>query len=57
MEKLIKALNTIAEEDPTDPSSNNRPLSSKRLIHGQGQLQLDLVKYRVEKVNGISHGI
>ncbi len=53
MEKLIKALNTIAEEDPTIIIEQSATLK-QTLIHGQGQLQLDLVKYRVEKVNGIA---
>jgi len=53
MEKLIKALHTIEEEDPTLHIEQSATLK-QTLIHGQGQLHLDLIKYRIEKVNGIS---
>lgn len=53
MEKLMKALHTIAEEDPTvlvEQSASARQI----LLHGQGQLHLDLIKHRVEMVHGVS---
>ncbi|MEL6864715.1 MAG: elongation factor G [Bacteroidota bacterium] len=53
MEKLIKALNQIAEEDPTLILEQSQTLK-QTLLHGQGQLHLDIIKYRIEKVNNIS---
>lgn len=53
MEKLMKALNTIAGEDPTLVVEQSKTLK-QTLLHGQGQLHLDLIKYRIEVVNGIS---
>jgi elongation factor G len=53
MEKLIKALHQIEEEDPTLIVEQS-PTLKQTLVHGQGQLHLDLVKYRIEKVNGVS---
>ena len=53
MEKLMKALHQIEEEDPTIILEQSAQLK-QTLIHGQGQLHLDIVKYRVEKVNGIT---
>lgn len=53
MEKLIKSLQQISEEDPTLILEQSRTLK-QTLIHGQGQLHLDIIKYRIEKVNGIS---
>lgn len=55
MEKLIKSLLQISEEDPTLILEQS-PTLKQTIIHGQGQLHLDLVKYRVEKVNGITMG-
>ncbi len=52
MEKLMKALHQIEEEDPTLIVEQSKTLK-QTLIHGQGQLHLDLIKYRIEKVNGI----
>ena len=52
MEKLMKALHQIEEEDPTLIVEQS-PSLKQTIIHGQGQLHLDLVKYRIEKVNGI----
>ena len=52
MEKLIKALHVIEEEDPTLHLEQS-PTLKQTLLHGQGQLHLDLIKYRVEKVNGV----
>jgi len=53
MEKLIKALHIIEEEDPTMIIEQSAQLK-QTILHGQGQLHLDIVKYRIEKVNGIS---
>ncbi|GJM34854.1 MAG: elongation factor G [Saprospiraceae bacterium] len=53
MEKLIKALHQIEEEDPTLILEQSKTLK-QTLLHGQGQLHLDLVKYRIEKVHNIS---
>ncbi len=52
MEKLIKALHQIQEEDPTLIVEQSHTLK-QTILHGQGQLHLDLIKYRIEKVNGI----
>jgi len=52
MEKLMKALYQIAEEDPTLIIDQNTELK-QTLLHGQGQLHLDITKYRIEKVNNI----
>ncbi len=53
MEKLMKALHQIEEEDPSLKVEQSATLK-QTLLHGQGQLHLDLIKYRIEKVNGIS---
>ena len=53
MEKLMKALNTIAAEDPT-LEVELAPHLKQTLLHGQGQLHLDIIKYRIEKVNNVS---
>lgn len=53
VEKLAKALHITHEEDPTlliEQSSELRQM----LLHGQGQLHLDLIKYRIEKVYGVT---
>ncbi|RMG81375.1 MAG: elongation factor G [Bacteroidetes bacterium] len=52
MEKLMKALYQIAEEDPTLIVEQSKSLK-QTLLHGQGQLHLDLIKYRIEKVHGL----
>ena len=52
MEKLIKALHQIEEEDPTLILEQSATLK-QTILHGQGQLHLDLIKYRIEKVNGV----
>ena len=52
MEKLMKALYQISEEDPTLIVDQNVELK-QTLLHGQGQLHLDITKYRIEKVNNI----
>ncbi len=53
MEKLIKALHQIEEEDPTLIVEQSKQLK-QTILHGQGQLHLDIIKYRIEQVNGIS---
>ncbi|MEM1321705.1 MAG: elongation factor G [Bacteroidota bacterium] len=53
MEKLIKALHQIQEEDPTLILEQSKALK-QTLLHGQGQLHLDIIKYRIEKVNNVS---
>ncbi len=53
MEKLMKALYQIQEEDPTLIVEQSKALK-QTLLHGQGQLHLDIIKYRIEKVNNIS---
>ncbi|MFK7774223.1 MAG: EF-Tu/IF-2/RF-3 family GTPase [Saprospiraceae bacterium] len=53
MEKLVKALHQIAAEDPTLIVEQSATLK-QTIIHGQGQLHLDITKYRIEKVNNIS---
>ncbi|MEE9373864.1 MAG: elongation factor G [Saprospiraceae bacterium] len=52
MEKIMKALNQIAIEDPTLEVEQSATLR-QTLLHGQGQLHLELIKYRIEKVNGL----
>ena len=52
MEKLMKALHQIEEEDPTLIVEQSAALK-QTLLHGQGQLHLDIIKYRIEKVNDI----
>jgi len=53
MEKLMKALHQIEEEDPTFIVEQS-PQLKQTILHGQGQLHIDIVKYRIEKLNGIS---
>ncbi len=52
MEKLFKALHQLEEEDPTLVMEQS-PALKQTLLHAQGQLHLDLVKYRVEKGSGV----
>ncbi len=52
MEKLIKALHQIQEEDPTLKLEQSAELH-QTIIYGQGQLHLDLIKYRIEKEFGV----
>ena len=52
IEKLMKALHQIEKEDPTLIVEQSATLN-QTILHGQGQLHLDLIKYRIEKVNGI----
>lgn len=53
MEKLIKALHQIQEEDPTLIVEQSKALK-QTLLHGQGQLHLDIIKYRIEKLHGLT---
>ncbi|HHM20537.1 MAG TPA: elongation factor G, partial [Bacteroidetes bacterium] len=53
MEKMMKALYAIAEEDPTLIVEQSKSLKQV-LLYGQGQLQLDLVKHRIETEQKIS---
>ncbi len=52
MEKIMKVLNSLQEEDPTLILEQNAQLK-QTILHGQGQLHLDLIKYRMDKVNGL----
>ena len=52
MEKLMKALNQISAEDPTLKVEQSKALK-QTILHGQGQLHLDITKYRIEKVNNV----
>lgn len=52
IEKLARALHTIAEEDPTLIMEQSQELK-QTLLHGQGALHLDIIKYRISKVHGI----
>ncbi|MFT6359337.1 MAG: elongation factor G [Saprospiraceae bacterium] len=52
MEKLMKALHQIEGEDPTLIIEQSKSLK-QTIVHGQGQLHLDLIKYRIEKVNNL----
>jgi len=53
MEKLIKALHQIEEEDPTLHLEQSKTLK-QTLLFGQGQLHLDLVKHRIELLHDVS---
>ena len=53
MEKLIKALHQIEEEDPTLKVEQSAQLK-QTILYGQGQLHLDITKYRIEKSQGIA---
>jgi elongation factor G len=53
IEKLAKALHTTHEEDPTLLIEQSTELK-QMLLHGQGQLHLDLIKYKIEKLYGIT---
>ena len=52
LEKLVKALNMIHEEDPTIILEQSQELK-QMILHGQGQLHLDTVKNRIETEQGI----
>lgn len=48
LEKLMKVLHMMQEEDPTLIVEQSKELK-QTILHGQGQLHLDVIKYRVEK--------
>jgi len=52
MEKLVKALHGIENEDPTLIVEQSAELR-QTILHGQGQLHLDIIKYRLEKTQNI----
>jgi len=49
VEKVARALHQIQEEDPTAVVEHSAELR-QIILSGQGQLHLDLIKYRIEKV-------
>lgn len=53
MEKLMKALHTLEEEDPTLQVEQSQTLK-QTLLHGQGQLHLDLINHRIEMNHDIT---
>ena len=53
IDKLAKALHVTHEEDPTLIIEQSAELR-QTLLHGQGQLHLDLIKSRIEKMYGIT---
>lgn len=53
IEKLAKALHITHEEDPTLLIEQSAELK-QMLLHGQGQLHLDLIRSRIEKVYGLT---
>lgn len=52
VEKMMKGLHQIEEEDPTLRVEQSAALK-QTILHGQGQLHLDLIKYRLEKVYNV----
>lgn len=52
LEKLIKAIHEIQEEDPTLILEQSQRLK-QNIIHGQGQMHLDIIKYRIEKLHNL----
>jgi elongation factor G len=52
IEKLAVALHQLQEEDPTLRLEQSAELK-QTLLHAQGQLHLDIVKYRIEKMYNI----
>ena len=53
VEKMMKGVHQIEEEDPTLKVEQSAALK-QTILHGQGQLHLDLVKYRLEKVYNVN---
>ena len=53
MEKLVTALHKIEEEDPTLSVEQSAELK-QTILHGQGQLHLDLVKQRLQREFGVT---
>ena len=52
MEKLAKVLHTAHEEDPTVIVEHSAVLK-QTILQGQGELHLDILKYRIEKLHGL----
>lgn len=52
MEKLVKALHQLEEEDPTLHIEQSASLK-QMILHGLGQLHLDTICYRVHEMTGI----
>jgi len=52
MEKVVKALHQLEEEDPTLHIEQSASLK-QMILHGQGQLHLDTICYRVHEMTGI----
>jgi elongation factor G len=52
MEKLMKIIHLLEEEDPTLHVEMS-PSLRQTLLHGQGQLHIDLIKSRVAELSGI----
>ncbi|MFZ1378773.1 MAG: elongation factor G [Saprospiraceae bacterium] len=52
LEKLIKAIHDIQEEDPTLVLEQSARLK-QNILHGQGQMHLDVIKYRIEKLHNL----
>ncbi len=53
LEKMAKVFHIIQEEDPTFIVEHSKELK-QTILHGQGQLHLDLIKYRLEKVYNLN---
>ncbi len=52
LEKVARALSIVHEEDPTLVVEQSVELK-QTILHGQGQLHLDIVKTRIEKTFGV----
>lgn len=52
LEKIIKSLHQIEEEDPTLHVEQSAALQ-QTILHGQGQLHLDVIRRRVEEETGL----
>lgn len=52
VDKLTRALHTIQEEDPTIKVEYNSEIK-QTILHGQGQLHFDIIKYHIEKLFGL----
>lgn len=55
MEKLVKALHQLEEEDPTLHIEQSASLK-QMILHGLGQIHLDTICYRVHEMTGIDMG-
>lgn len=53
LEKMVKALHMIEEEDPTLHSENSVELK-QLILYGQGQLHFDVVKSRIQEEFGVT---